>query len=294
MNPAYEELEKGGFIKEKQKDRYAMRLRTIGGDLSLTQLAGLIELAGRYGCGHVHLTTRQGVEIPGVALADYGNISRDLRRLGLWPGTCGPRVRTVLACAGNGRCAHALVDVHRLAGEIDARFFARDMPNKVKIGVSGCPNSCSKPQANDIGFVGAVEPVLESGLCAACGLCVEICPGGALALAGGRPRIDRTRCRHEGDCIAACPMDAWRAGRVGYHVYLGGQGGRSPATGRKVAAFVAADAVPGVVERLLASYVALARGGERIGDVMARLGNEAFRIAVAEESGEGGRSEWAV
>lgn len=294
MNTAYHDLEKGGFIKEKQKDRYAMRLRTIGGNLSVAQLAGIIELAGRYGCGYVHLTTRQGVEIPGVAFEDYADISRDLNRLGLLPGTCGPRVRTVLACTGNDRCGYALLDVRQPAAEMDARFFALDMPNKVKIGVSGCPNSCSKPQENDIGFVGAVEPLFEPGRCVGCGLCAEICPARALTLTGGKPRIDRGRCRHEGNCIAACPTDAWRAGRVGFDVYLGGQGGRSPAPGRKVAAFVGADAATGVVERLLAAYVALARGAERIGDVMARTGDGPFRAAVEAEEKEGGRSEWAV
>ncbi|MDA8334283.1 MAG: 4Fe-4S binding protein [Peptococcaceae bacterium] len=291
MTTAYHELEKGGFIKQKQKDRYCMRLRTIGGNLSVEQLAGIIELAGKYGQGQVHLTTRQGMEIPGVAFQDYRDISRELKKLDLLPGTCGPRVRAVLACAGPDTCGHALTGVRPLVESLDARFFAREAPNKVKIGVSGCPNSCSKPQENDIGLVGAVEPQFESGRCAGCGLCVEVCPTGALVLAGGRPRIDRERCLNEGDCIAGCPTDAWRAGRVGYHLYLGGKVGRFPAPGRKVASFLTAGEIPEIVEQVLAVYSARARGSERIGDVMARLGS-AWDAALKDS--EGGGNEWAV
>lgn len=33
-------------------------------------------------------------------------------------------------------------------------------PHKFKIGIGGCPNNCVKPDLNDLGIIGQLEPVL--------------------------------------------------------------------------------------------------------------------------------------
>jgi len=37
---------------------------------------------------------------------------------------------------------------------IDEKFQGMEMPNKIKIGVSGCPNSCAESRVKDIGLIG--------------------------------------------------------------------------------------------------------------------------------------------
>lgn len=51
-------------MRQVQKGYFSMRLRVVGGRLSAEQLKKIYEVANKYGRGYVHLTARQGVEIP--------------------------------------------------------------------------------------------------------------------------------------------------------------------------------------------------------------------------------------
>ena len=60
----YAALKKGGFMRQKQKNNFSLRIRVVGGHLDAKQLAKVAEVSEKYGEGYVHLTSRQGVEIP--------------------------------------------------------------------------------------------------------------------------------------------------------------------------------------------------------------------------------------
>lgn len=66
----YAALKKGGFMRQKQKNNFSLRLRVVGGNVTAEQLAKIAEVAKKYGDGHVHLTSRQSIEIPFVKLDD--------------------------------------------------------------------------------------------------------------------------------------------------------------------------------------------------------------------------------
>ncbi len=278
----YNQLKKGGFLKQRQKDLFILRLRTIAGNLTAEKMNFVAELAKKYGRGYVHVTTRQGLEIPWVKLEDYESLNREIKELGLLTGTCGPRIRTVVACPGNTVCSYGLMDAPKVAAQLDEAFFGREVPKKTKMAVSGCPNSCAKPQENDFGFVGAVEPALDQEKCTGCGLCVKVCPAGALVLAEGRPLLDRHKCIHEGNCIASCPMDAWTAERRGFHVYVGGKIGRFPRLGDRVADFVPEEDIILFSEKILRAFTNLGQRGERLADVLGRVGVARFRQELAQ------------
>ena len=55
-------------MRQKQKNNFSLRLRVVGGNLTAKQLAKIAEVAEKFGDGHVHLTSRQSVEIPFVKL----------------------------------------------------------------------------------------------------------------------------------------------------------------------------------------------------------------------------------
>ena len=64
----YSTLKKGGFMRQKQKNCFSLRLKSVGGHLDAKQLATIAEVSEKYGDGYVHLTSRQGVEIPFINL----------------------------------------------------------------------------------------------------------------------------------------------------------------------------------------------------------------------------------
>ena len=100
----YATLKKGGFMRQKQKNNFSLRLRVVGGNLTAVQLAAIAEVAEKFGDGHVHLTSRQSVEIPFVKLDQIDAVKAALAKGGVEPGVCGPRVRTITACQGEAIC----------------------------------------------------------------------------------------------------------------------------------------------------------------------------------------------
>ena len=97
----YSTLKKGGFMRQKQKNNFSLRLRVVGGNLTAKQLAKIAEVAENFGDGYVHLTSRQSVEIPFIKLDDVENVKAALAEGDVEPGVCGPRVRTITACQGH-------------------------------------------------------------------------------------------------------------------------------------------------------------------------------------------------
>ena len=51
----YATLKKGGFMRQKQKNNFSLRLRVVGGNLTAKQLATIAEVSDKYGEGYVHL-----------------------------------------------------------------------------------------------------------------------------------------------------------------------------------------------------------------------------------------------
>ena len=74
----YATLKKGGFMRQKQKNHFSLRLRVVGGNLTATQLAKIAEVAEKFGDGHIHLTSRQSVEIPFVKLEQIEEVKKAL------------------------------------------------------------------------------------------------------------------------------------------------------------------------------------------------------------------------
>ena len=138
----YAALKKGGYMRQKQKGYGSLRLAVVGGNLTAENIKTVAEVAEKYGRGYVHMTSRQGIEIPFIKVEELAEVKEALAKGGVGTGVCGPRVRTVTACQGSEVCPSGCIDTYTLAKELDERYFGRELPHKFKFGVTGCQNNC--------------------------------------------------------------------------------------------------------------------------------------------------------
>ncbi|MDR3354764.1 MAG: 4Fe-4S binding protein [Synergistaceae bacterium] len=229
----YKALKNGGFMRQKQKDNFSLRLKVVGGNLTAEQLITIANVSKKYGDGHVHLTSRQGVEIPFMKLGDIDSVKSELLEGGVPTGVCGPRVRTVTACQGDQICPSGCIETYPLAVEISERYFGRELPHKFKFGVTGCQNNCLKAEENDIGVKGGYQIRWDKTLCTLCGVCVKACRTNALSVSEDRVVLDEGECNNCGRCVKSCPTDAWK-GEPGYIISFGGTFGNMIAKGNEI------------------------------------------------------------
>jgi dissimilatory sulfite reductase (desulfoviridin) alpha/beta subunit len=147
-------LKESALFVEKGKTKFSSRLLVIGGQLTAQQLRHIATLSARYGDGTIHLTTRQGVEIPHISYEKLRLFQNAIAKSPLQAAQSGKCVRAITACPGT-YCKFGTIDTQKVAAEIFKRFGNRkNLPHKFKIAVSGCRHCCSKPQENDLGVMG--------------------------------------------------------------------------------------------------------------------------------------------
>ncbi len=276
-----------------------------GGFLSPSLMKGLADIADEYGDGRVRWTTAGSIEVfvqreRMLAAVEAAN------RLGMDVGSTGDDVRSISACPGSYRCDLALVNAPEIAfalgcATIDDQQYP-GLPNKVKGGVSGCPNDCCRVQMEkDHAYVGVFRgaPEVDDGVMdwweregrfsmgsvgSSPGVdreyLVRKCPGNAIARAGDSVAIDSEACRHCMMCISRCPAIR-PGGERGVAWVVGGKyghrGGNGPMVGFVLAPFLPAVG-PDYAEivqlhrRFLDLFADYGRRKERVGDMLVRLG----------------------
>jgi len=289
------ELKAGGFIKQRQKDLFTIRLRCPGGRIDANVLAAIGEIANKYGRGMIHTSVRQSIEIPYVNIDDFDAVVAELDKVGMKVASCGPRVRVPIACGGCEYNPNGLTDTVYFADEVDKRYFGRPCHHKFKMSFSGCPIDCVRARQADLGFQGMMEPVWDPEPCIACTLCAQACREGAIVAGEDRrPIYDPTKCINCGDCVRVCPSEAWTAKRVGHTVRVGGKHGRHPLESIEVAEFVGDEQVFDVIEKTLEWYNANGRKGERIGATLRRVGVDNYKQFMRDifdgSTGDGGQA----
>lgn len=282
----YATLKKGGFMRQKQKNNFSLRIQVVGGNLTAENLKTIAEVSEKYGDGHVHLTSRQSVEIPFIKIDDVEEVKEELAKGGCKPGVCGPRVRTVTACQGSEICPSGNIDTYDVAKKLNERYFGKELPHKFKFGVTGCQNNCLKAEENDVGIKGGLEVRWIQDKCINCGICAKVCREKAIAIEEGIVDVDYNKCNNCGRCVKSCPTDAWDT-KEAYIVSFGGLFGNHIAKGETPLSLITGEEqLYRVTDAAIEFFADHGNSSERFKFTIDRVGKDVF-IKKMEEAYHG-------
>lgn len=233
-------LKKNAFRVTKRRGYTASRIRVPGGHLDAKLLLNIQEIADTYGDGTVHITTRQGFEIPGIDMKDIPEVNKKLQPIiealeinqeNPGDGYNAAGTRNVSACIGNNVCPFANYNTTNFAKKIEKAIFPNDL--HFKIALTGCPNDCIKARMHDFGIIGMTEPQYERNRCVSCGACVRACKKkatGALSFENFKVVRDGSKCIGCGECVMNCPTNAWTRSKEKYYrlAIMGRTGKKNP------------------------------------------------------------------
>lgn len=294
MDVNTKKLKKNAFRVTKERGLTASRIRVPGGHLEAKYLGKIQEIAETYGNGTVHITSRQGFEIPGISYEKMPEVNQALQNLidGLeinqeqeGEGYPASGTRNITACIGNRVCPFACYDTTGFARRIEKEVFPNDL--HFKIALTGCPNDCAKVRMHDFGTMGMTEPRFEPQRCVSCGACVKACTKksvGALKTVNYHPQRNAEKCIGCGECVLSCPNMAWTRSDKKYYrlTLLGRTGKKNPRMGQDFIKWIDEDSIIKIIRNTY-DYVKKyidpdAPGGkEHIGYIVDRTGFEEFK-----------------
>ncbi len=301
-------LKKNAFRVTKERGKTAIRIRVPGGHMEAKHFAILQKVAEEFGNGTVHITTRQGFEIPGIDMKHIPEINEIIQPVieGLEINQINPKTgypasgtRNVSACVGNRVCPFGNYDTTAFAKRIEKAIFPNDL--HVKIALTGCPNDCIKSRMHDFGIIGMTEPQYDSYRCIGCKACVTNCEKratGALSFENFKVIRDHDKCIGCGECIGKCPTGAWTRSREKYYklVIMGRTGKKNPRLAQDFIKWVDEESI---IKIILNTYDYIreyidkeAPGGkEHIGYIVDRTGFQEFKKWALKDVNLGPKAE---
>jgi len=282
----------------------------INARVSVDTLERLADIADRLGVGALRFTMAGNVEFIADSLEKAKAIKEELQKLGLPVGGWGGALWGVNTCTGFLTCQIAVVDAvsigHAVANALYPYFTGeKKLPAKLRLYVSGCPSACAGGTFADINIVGmwgaaprireevlpmclppkkALEKVKEAQI-----FLVQLCPTGALRLKrlpDGRITMEliEERCINCGRCKDNCDAFDYMPEDVGVAIVVGGKlsnTGVGRRIGKVLVPWVPAippkyEEIVAIVKRVVDVWAQYARPGERIADMIERIGWSKF------------------
>ena len=282
----------------KNRDETCLRIRVPGGHLETRHFTIVQEIADRFGNGTVHLTTRQGFEIPAIKWEHRPEINKMIRpmieALGLAyqandQGYPSAGTRNISACIGNRVCPFANDDTTDIAQKIEQAIYPHDF--HFKVAVTGCPNDCIKAHMQDFGIICMTMPVYNAERCISCNACVDTCRK-RVTQALSMDKFDIVRndalCIGCGECVLNCPTRAWTRAETPFYrlVIMGRTGKKNPRLAAPFLKWATLDVVVAVIKNTYAfvdRYIDRTLAKEHIGYIVDRQGYAVFRDEVLKD-----------
>jgi sulfite reductase beta subunit-like hemoprotein len=197
-----------GLYHDKPKiGTFMLRLKLPGGITSPEHLRTIGEISNVHGQGSGELTTRQNVQLHYIKLEALPDVFERMHRVDLTSaGACGDTVRNITGCPLGGLAHDELFDPTPVLDEAAAFFFGNpdysDLPRKLKIAITTCPDACSAPEINCIALIGAIKDGREG---------FGVLVGGGLSSV---PRIAKDLgiwiAKEDAVAVLAAILDEWR------------------------------------------------------------------------------------
>lgn len=144
-----------GAIVQRDKETYAIAPHIPGGIMDVNTLRKIADVAEKYNASAVKITSAQRMAIVGLKAEDLDSVWTDLD---MPPGAAiGLCVRSVKICPGTTFCKRGQQDSVGVGLKLDKLYHGMEMPSKLKMGVSGCLNTCAESSIKDIGLIGTAK-----------------------------------------------------------------------------------------------------------------------------------------
>lgn len=143
---------RGEALAQRDGQTYGLVVGGAGGVVTPGELERIARAARDFAVPLVKLTTGQRIALLGIAERDLPAVAAALGLDGHRPP--GPCLKYVAACPGTTACRWGMQDALAFASALEARFGGRELPSKLKCGVSGCTRNCGAVFARDLGFMG--------------------------------------------------------------------------------------------------------------------------------------------
>ncbi|MGL5648510.1 MAG: sulfite reductase subunit C [Clostridium sp.] len=289
MDINLKKLKKNAFRYTKERGITASRVRVPGGRIEAKYLKRVAEISEKYGDGSLHMTTRQGFEIPGIKMENVDKVNEMLQEVieGLeinqvqeGTGYSAAGTRNVSACIGNKVCPFGNYNTTDFAKKIEKEIFPNDL--HFKIALTGCPNDCIKARMHDFGIIGMTEPQYEYDRCISCNACVKACKKkatGALTMENYKIVRDPMKCIGCGQCVVECPTRAWTRSKERYYrlSIMGRTGKKNPRLGEDFLIWADEESIVKIIlntYKFVKEFIAkdAPEGKEHIGYIIDRTG----------------------
>ena len=145
---------------QKQEGLAAVWVKLASGAITTAQFYQLADLSLAYGDGTLRTTATQNMLLPNVPVENVKALHEALVEAGL--GETGVHdIADVVSCPGAETCNLGITKSRNLAEVLRDRVQAitDEESRKIRIKISGCPNSCGQHHVADIGFHGMSRKV---------------------------------------------------------------------------------------------------------------------------------------
>lgn len=157
---AYDRWAEHNLMPQRQPGYGAVWIKLPAGTFHSRQMRGLADLLESHDLTGVRIAINQDLVIPWVSLDRVRAIYKDLLTLDLAiPGA--RTISDVTGCPGATTCNLGITRSLTLADELSRALegYADPEIKKLRVKISGCPNSCGQHHIADIGFYGNVRKI---------------------------------------------------------------------------------------------------------------------------------------